>query len=71
MKVLGWDYPKRKLVIDILWCITFVLLSGESLPFSPINTPGFLGMITWIFMLMGIYSFYSNLFRFYDWYNNK
>ena len=52
MKILGWDYPKRKLIKDILWCITFVLLSSESLPFSPIHIPGFLGTVIWIFMVM-------------------
>ena len=71
MKILGWDYPKRKLIKDILWCITFVLLSSESLPFSPIHIPGVLGTVMWIFMVMGIYTFYSSLFRFYDWYNNN
>ncbi|ORM63391.1 hypothetical protein PRCB_10205 [Pantoea rodasii] len=71
MKILGWEYPKRKLIKDILWCITFVLISKESAPYSPINTQGLLGTIAWMFMLVGIYRFYSGLFRFYDWYNNK
>ncbi len=71
MKIFGKDIPTRGFIIFALWIWTFFTLSHESLPYVPVNNPGGVGVVAWLFMLIGAYAFYSSLFRFYDWYNNK
>lgn len=71
MKKFGLGSSIRGLTINSLWFFTIFPLSSISGPCSPMNTQGFLGVISWIFMLIGAYAFYSGLFRFYDWFNNN
>ena len=69
MALFRKDFVQRRHVISLLWFITFIALSEASVICSPTYNPGWQSTLSWLLMLMGIYSFYSGLFRFYDWYN--
>lgn len=71
MKGFGAGTRNRRFMIFLLWMPTVSPLSNAVGPCSPMNTHGLLGVISWIFMLIGAYAFYSGLFRFYDWFNGK
>jgi hypothetical protein len=71
MKGYGRGTKNRRLVINIAWVATALPLSNIAGPCSPMNTHGWIGIVSWIFMLIGAYAFYSGLFRFYDWFNGE
>jgi len=71
MQLIRNKSPARLIIINSLWIFTAFSLSGESSPYSPVNNSGWVSVVAWLFMLIGAYAFYSSLFRFYDWYNNK
>ncbi|MBP2197368.1 hypothetical protein JOJ88_002804 [Pantoea cypripedii] len=71
MNGFGPGTPKRRFLVYLIWLFTIFPLSNQAGPCSPMNTHGWLGVLSWIFMLIGVYAFYSGLFRFYDWFNSK
>lgn len=71
MKRFGPGTNARGLLINTAWVLTIFPLSNEAGPCSPMNTQGLLGVISWLFMLIGAYAFYSGLFKFYDWFNKN
>lgn len=71
MKRFAPGTNSRGLLINTAWVLTIFPLSNEAGPCSPMNTHGFMGVASWIFMLIGAYAFYSGLFKFYDWFNSN
>ncbi|QGY28822.1 hypothetical protein CUN67_07720 [Pantoea cypripedii] len=63
--------PRRRFLVNLIWLFTILPLSNQAAPCSPMNTHGWLGVLSWVFMLIGAYAFYSGLFRFYVWFNSK
>ncbi|KGT90566.1 hypothetical protein NG99_17900 [Erwinia typographi] len=62
---------KRPLLIQLLWIGTvFTLipkigLGSTNLTDKPVD------LLAWLFMIIGIRSFYSGCFRFVDWFKGK
>lgn len=61
----------RYFFITALWFLTLAVLKGsinlerENLLNHPWDLTG------WLFIIIGIRSFYTHLFKFWDWYNGK
>ncbi|NIF22685.1 hypothetical protein [Candidatus Pantoea multigeneris] len=68
MKLFGRGSASRRLAINSAWIFTVFPVVKLIYPCTQISVGGLLGIMSVLFMLIGIYAFYAGLFRLYDWY---